>query len=311
LHQAEIMFKIKDVLKGNKMKSVSLRSKAASLKIVFCLICLSVLTLSNITQSHAQLIADTPCDSLYYETLSSRAWLEAQREVTQNQNIILKPDSVFEYTCFDRFLNELAEHATQMLSESGSYGTPLSTTAMDNALERLVGESLRAYVTTNFENFDLLGGHPAGVGIDHTPGSTPPAGPITGGAYTCDIMNRVWQAAKCINFITNSTTDGFYTFQEYVTDAVDKRRLPLIGCGPINTTWVENVTVGLGTGPWSNDPLVTYLDRTTPDAGCSGTPIPTGINVSRPGGTPTSYPEKICLQPGCRYDPASDDCLDN
>ena len=300
------------------MKSVILGINSVSLKIALCFLCFSLFVLNSNTTQAASLIADTPCDSLYYETLSSRAWLEAQREITQNQNIILKPDSVFEYTCFDRFLMELAQHATQMLSETSAYGQPLNTSAMDNALSNLVGTSLNAYVTNNFEevtpppplpslSYDLLGGHPAATGIDHTPSAS-----ITGGTYSCDIMGRVWQAAKCINFVTNSATDGFYTFTEYELDIIDKRRLPVAACGIITpTVWTENIAVGLTTGPWTNDPLQTYLGETTPDAGCTGSPIPTGISVSRTGVAPNTYDEKVCLQPGCRYDPATDDCVEN
>ncbi|MDH5721878.1 MAG: hypothetical protein OEY94_00965 [Alphaproteobacteria bacterium] len=294
------------------MKSVILGINIISLKIVLCCLCFSVLVIHSNTTQAASLIADTPCDSLYYETLSSRAWLEAQREITQNQNIILKPDSVFEYTCFDLFLRELADHAAQMLSESGSYGTPLNLAAMDNALTTLVENSVNAYIMNNFENaggftYDLLGGHPAAIGIDHTP-----AGGIFGGTYSCDIMGRVWQAAKCINFVTNSATDGFYTFAEYQSDSTDKRRLPVAACGSITpTVWGDNIAVGLTTGPWTNDPLQTYLSQTVPDAGCTGSPIPTGITVNRSGVKPNNYDEKICLQPGCRFDPTTNDCVSN
>ena len=45
--------------------------------------------------SYAQ---NSPCDPDYYESLEARAWLEAQREITQNQNLIYKPDSALEYT---------------------------------------------------------------------------------------------------------------------------------------------------------------------------------------------------------------------
>lgn len=319
----KLCLKYKGCMKGNNMKSVITDKRTVSLKIVLFLMCLSIMSLISSKEANAaavSLIADTPCDSLYYETLSSRAWLEAQREITQNQNIILKPDSVFEYTCFDRFLMELADHAQQMLSESGSYGAPLDTAAMDNALNALIGTSLYNYIRLNFETaaggltYDLLGGHPAATGIDHSP-FTSAGGAfqgIAGGTYSCDIMGRVWQAAKCINFVTNSATDGFYTFTEYAADLIDKRRLPIAACGAITpTVWTENIAVGLTTGPWTNDPLQTYLDETLPDAGCTGAPIPTGIQVNRTGAPPNNFPEKICLQPGCRYEPAGDDCVEN
>ena len=96
--------------------------------------------------SHSALaqFAATPCDPDYYESLEARAWLEAQREITQNQNLIFKPDSVLEYTCFDNHLRELADHADEMFSETTRWGGSVLTTPvaqsrhMDNALDLLV-----------------------------------------------------------------------------------------------------------------------------------------------------------------------------
>ncbi|MGN7439110.1 MAG: hypothetical protein ACTHOO_10770 [Alcanivorax sp.] len=266
------------------------------------------------TQSQAaSVIADTPCDSLYYESLSARAWLEAQREITQNQNIILKPDSVFEYTCFDRLVGELADHADEMLSETSSYGSPLSSTSMDNALQNLVINSLTAYINNNFGSktggggYNLLAGHTAAAGINSVPQN------MVGPAYNCDIMERVWNAAKCINFVSNSTTDGFFTFQEYATTA-DKRVLP-VACSPITTNWATNLGAALTAGPWTNDPVQTYFALTTPqncsgaNCPCSGAPVPTGVRVIRSGFSNNDYDEHICLQPGCRYHPGGGDPL--
>ena len=53
-----------------------------------------------IPSPHAAEIAPQSCDSNYWRQLSSRAWLEAEREIMQNQNLIFKPDSVLQYTCF-------------------------------------------------------------------------------------------------------------------------------------------------------------------------------------------------------------------
>ncbi|PCI56977.1 MAG: hypothetical protein COB36_01530 [Alphaproteobacteria bacterium] len=51
------------------------------------------------------------CDPEFWDVLKDRAWMEAQREVTQNQNLFPRPDSVLEMTCFDSFLDELGSHA--------------------------------------------------------------------------------------------------------------------------------------------------------------------------------------------------------
>ena len=260
----------------------------------------------------AAAIPNSPCDSLYYETLSARAWLEAQREISQNQNIILKPDSVFEYTCFDKLLYELADHADEMLSETSAYGNPLGTNAMDNALENLVATSLESYASSNFGYYvGSLGGHLSATAIKHTPGSI--LG-LTASPYTCDIMERVWHAAKCINFVSNSSTDGFMSFDEYATLSLpdtDVRLLPQ-ACTGIPLQWAANFTTALTTGPWTNDPVQTYFNETTPEncgasgpCPCAGDEIPTGVQVTRAGVgvTITSYDEHICLQPGCRYHP--------
>ncbi len=274
----------------------------------------------------ASVIADTPCDPQYYESLSARAWLEAQREITQNQNLILKPDSVFEYTCFDRLVRELADHADEMFSETSRYGNPLGSSSMDSALQSLVGTSLIAYINNNFggvstpppapappppvvTSYNLLAGHPAATGIYHSPRSIHD---VT--SYSCDIMSRVWQAAKCINFIANASYDGFFTFAEYANATTDKRRLPS-ACTPITSNWRSNLQTALTSGPWSNDPVQTYFSLTSPPScsgatcPCSGTPIPTGIKVIRTGYNVDEYDEKICLQPGCHYHPGPADDL--
>lgn len=264
-------------------------------------------------QAGVSVIPDSPCDALYYETLSARAWLEAQREITQNQNLILKPDSVFEYTCFDTLVWELADHGDEMLSETNLFGTPLSTTSLDTTLQNLVTSSLTAYHSANFGYYPgLLGGHTAALAIKHTPTAS-----IGGTAYSCDIMEKVWHAAKCINFASNSTTEGFFTLAEYATGLLDKRTLPTI-CNPIPAQWAANLTSALTTGPWTNDPVITYIEQLTPPTcpatgacSCAGTspigrPIPTGLQVRRAAasaGLTSSYDEHICLQPGCRYHP--------
>ncbi|MBI1300382.1 MAG: hypothetical protein GC137_01865 [Alphaproteobacteria bacterium] len=267
---------------------------------------LAVIFLFPFKSYGSSIIPDSACDPLYYETLSSRAWLEAQREITQNQNLILKPDSVFEYTCFDLLVGELATHAQQMFSETSAFGTPLGSTAMDQALSNLVLTPVSAYTGANFPTVGSLGGHTAGLAIKHYISSSAPSTP-----YTCDIMERIWHAAKCINFADNSARDGFFTFQEYATDPLDKRGLPDL-CSPITFQWATNLTNALMTGPWTNDPVQVYMDEVSPqacaatgDCPCTGSPIPTGLTVTRASdtGSANTFQEHVCLQPGCRYHP--------
>ena len=289
------------MLKNTKMKIIAKMSLryvvAIALTVVF------PLTVKP-ANAGAPPIADTPCDSLYYQTLSARAWLEAQREITQNQNLILKPDSVLEYTCFDMFLDELAQHAQNMFSETTAFGNPNPDPSMDNALDDLVGDSLRNFVSANFGYYDMLGGHSAGTGITHIPNT------ISNGTYTCDMMAQVWTAAKCINFVSDPANDGFYTFVEY-RDNIDRRVLPPGSVCTPSPGWAANITTSTITPPWTDDPMQTYLALMDP-ANCSGsTAIPTGVEVNRPSVAPNTYDEHVCIIPGCRYDPGGGNCVAN
>lgn len=266
-------------------------------------LCLTVLTLVfsafafSAGTAYAQPVpAPSPCDDDYYSSLQARAWLEAQREITQNQNLIFKPDSVMEYTCFDRFLDELATHATQMFSENLTRWTPppsgISSTSMDNALQQLVGAALTQYISGNFSH-TFLGGR---SGLNYTPSS------IGTGSYSCDMMDQVWEEAKCWNFIDNTAEDGFYTFTQYDADQ-DKRFLPT-RCTDVGA-WTGNINASTGTAtPWTEDNVVTFLNELDPaQCGAAAQPIATGIIVTRPKQAPTQYEEKVCVPPGCHYVP--------
>ena len=65
-------------------------------------------------------IAESSCDPDYYDTLRHRAWQEAQREITMNYNFIPKPDSVLQYSCFDKQLGALEQARQNMISVQGA-----------------------------------------------------------------------------------------------------------------------------------------------------------------------------------------------
>ncbi|MCK6418501.1 MAG: hypothetical protein L6Q57_06135 [Alphaproteobacteria bacterium] len=235
------------------------------------------------------------CDPNYYETLKSRAWLEAQREVTQNQNLIAKPDSVLEYTCFDQSMNVLALNANLMFSGSTRWGPVLPPTSMAVALEGLVGSALQTYQTGNFSH-SFLGGRSS---IDHQFKS------IAGGAYNCAVMNAVWMQAKCAGFIEKPDTDGFYTFTHY-RDNPDKRQLPFPCPGEARwTPEIQNVETHPG---WKQDQVQTFLSQMDYKSCASAKAIPTGIRVM---GEEGEYDEKVCIAPGCHYSPKANMCVPN
>lgn len=284
--------------------------------------------------------AASPCDPNYFESLKSRAWMEAQREITQNQNLIFKPDSVFEYTCFDKFADELADHAKDMFSETQRWGPipGITIDSMDTALNNLIGTALIKYIDQNFdknsskppEQYDLLGGRlsprppndslPDDKRFDYTPkpiqGHTfDSGGNYKGVEYDCNMMNRVWMEAKCMDFIDSTENDGFYTFQEYrdTTKAdKDKRFLPSVckdSGGRLYELWKNEIlkaTVNAdppdGT-PWKEDLVQLFFDKVDPVKCADATPIPTGVIVNRPDEEPTQFGEGVCAPSSCYANP--------
>ncbi len=62
------------------------------------------------------------CDPDFYDVLKDRAWMEAQRELTQNANLITRPDSVLTVSCFGDFLDHAGAYAGYTSLISGSAG---------------------------------------------------------------------------------------------------------------------------------------------------------------------------------------------
>lgn len=248
------------------------------------------------------LFAPDACDPQYYESMKSRAWLEAQREITQNQNLIFKPDSVLEYTCFDKFLGVLAQNAPNMFSGSSRWGGPPGN--MTDSLSNLVANPMSQYETANF-NHTGLGGRMDAVDTYPLPGT------VTAGDYTCKNMKAVWMAAKCMDFIDEDAEDGFFTFAEYAADP-DKRFLPDRCPGGADYTGNLNKAVVNADTPWKPDPIVTRLGFIYPPANnCGGddSKIKTGLFVEQSLGGTSRYDEYVCLVPGCHYNPSTDDCV--
>ncbi len=56
-----------------------------------------------------QVFADESCDDAFADQIEERALEEAEREVAVATTLILKPDSVLDYTCFDNVTEEFAK----------------------------------------------------------------------------------------------------------------------------------------------------------------------------------------------------------
>ncbi|MCB9964417.1 MAG: hypothetical protein H6855_01945 [Rhodospirillales bacterium] len=236
------------------------------------------------------------CDADIMDTIETKAWLEAQREVTQNQNMIAKPDSVLEYTCFDKMMGALANQAGNMLSENktawtGGSAAQITSKDMDNAFRDVAGNPLKQYITTNF-NHSYLGGRGS---IDSSFDNN-----ISGAAYTCNQMDQIWKLAKCANFSTEPE-DGFLTFQQLADQEI--RRFPEV-CAA-DARWQTNIDA-YSSPSWESSYLSNIessfdkLNEYTKPVSCSASRIiKTGIPVKVQG---TVKEDAICINPGCYFD---------
>lgn len=286
-------------------------------------VCLA-LVLGTSMGAYAQTVAPQPCDPAYWNTLTDRAWLEAEREIMQNQNLIFKPDSVFEYTCFDRILAHTATHAGAIFSHTSYFGSPIIPVndglGLRNALGTVVYDALKLFINDNFDH-EFLGGRAGDMSAtiaDTNMNLTAPPPAYTSlfaGSYgTCQIMSSIWQTSKCANFIDNSNfedTDGFYPLdtlqgiRSYRQNNIEARQRPA-ACGGASSavgTWSSVFTrIETQNRTSFETPLRTIFtdvyNRT--EVTTCGTPIRTGVTVYSTD-HPRGRPDAVCTNPGCTY----------
>lgn len=292
-------------------------------------------------------IATQPCDTEYWRQMSARAWMEAEREIMQNQNLIFKADSVLEYTCFDQFVSINAYQGGNIFTHTTYFGTPIiqrsANESMNNALNAVVINALNAYKSGSFSN-SFLSGRADHMTIANTNSQFISA--TTNAAYTCNIMADVWKTAKCANFIDDAafqSTDGFYPFETITghngTPDVDgynggiqetRQWPPGMSCqnsagGPRGSsgqtfgpagTWNNQIALA------NNDALYEFQtplaaiyeevgDKLEP-GNCGQPAILTGVTVYKQGsrgvaGGP-SHPDGVCTNPGCSYQGSTGIC---
>ncbi|MEM9469633.1 MAG: hypothetical protein AAF988_05665 [Pseudomonadota bacterium] len=164
------------------------------------------------------------CAADTWTAMVNQAVLESRRDMIMAQKLIAKPDSIIRYTCFDQDVQKTGSHMSpifsgttdwvnrpvNLLGKTVTISRELGTNSLDGALALLVDELAAPYLSQNFSN-GLLG---------ETNGIITPAD------SGCNVMNAVWQAAKC-----KSGDEPFYKFEDLI--GVDPRNLPNnLRCGP-------------------------------------------------------------------------------
>jgi hypothetical protein len=247
----------------------------------FFLLFLAVFVVFPASSAHAAAAAASvvpaSCDPDFMEVVKTRAWMEGNREMEAAQKLILKPDSVMQYTCFDQRMGDLASTAWSNVKAN-----------MAAALAGAVYLPLSNYYSNNFN-------HTMGGGTTSVLGNT------------CDTMNQVWQALKC----ANADTADFWTFEELAL--TDFRTAPLAcsGFAARNAKWAAAILVanpvpavppasgGMAQmRSWAN--LLSAPSCNTLQA------VATGLKVRRLDGT--TYDDRVCATPGCYYPGSGTTC---
>lgn len=276
-------------------------------------------------------IADQPCDPRYWDSLKAKAWLEAEREIIQNQNLIFKPDSVLEYVCFDKFVDHTAAKGGDIFVHTKYFGREIitrgSNESMETGLKNVVYDALKAYDDGSFKDNKFFADRYEHFrnksGDDNYPHAK---APTSGGSYSCNVMQNVWKTAKCINFIDNkekfAKTDGFYPFKaikpfgggkivEGYEDSFsgdnDVRQWPanLKCAGPTKDEWkLENDnnkntnTLYVFKAPLAKD-FEKVRKRIEPGGCKDGGTIKTGVKIIING--KETGEDGVCTNPGCTY----------
>jgi hypothetical protein len=245
------------------------------------------------------------CRADLRDQMFQRARLHAHMDSTTVQNLVYKPDSVLEYSCFDRFLDVVVRYgsgagtATEANNRPGVEATDRFYAFNPYYTNEIVRRGVTDYININFGH-NYMGGRYTGA--DPAPASQT--------EYTCDVMARVWQAARCLNFASQDPQEHFYDLSAFVA-APDIRRFPEANC-------TTPAPAQFGTVPATTTTVVTAnLPTNATDCGVA---IPTGFVIEMPRETwegqnrPERYNEYVCQNPTCIYVPTgltSGDCVAN
>ncbi len=258
------------------------------------------------------------CDEDYMNVLRSQAWLAGQYETLVNQSIILKPDSVFEYSCFFEPIGYTSSAIAPIFSESQEFeeitidigtmrgpriintGFAREQGSMEEALLKSVLYPLDHYLKNNYEH-TLLGGTSA------LPGQP------------CQPMSLVWHLAKCTNFhppwLEEAGRGNLYEIEDFIE--LDPRLYPEECNNSQVSEWIIDA---------SNNEDLAYHSVSKPftfeeyrNASCASPPVPVGLEYTKEvpelsgelviGQEVLEYAEYVCPNQGCHYDPEAGECV--
>lgn len=245
--------------------------------------------------ANVSMAQDPLCDVALFDQMAERARWQGQRETVAVENLVYKPDSVMEYTCFTRFVDHIPPNiryaSAGFFEDANGDDIPDYIVTYDFSTDPMNDLSINPAQNWMWSNF----GHTY-LGGRASPGTATVAG---GTNYLCNAMDAVWELAKCQQFAPEEPEDGFYTLTDFLSAGI--LRYPQQCTTP--------PTVAFGKVP--ADPIeVVYTSSGGNPADC-GVPVPTGqvitmqLDQNDPPGRPVTYNEKICPNITCTYVPTA------
>ncbi len=210
---------------------LSAARKRRSFKVLIAAVYAVVGLAAGFSQAYAA--ATVPCDPQFMDAIEARGYIEAQRQIEQNNNYIFQQDSVLEYTCFDKLEANLSDDGiwrlnapftdqnsqTPFVNPNGGGEYKQTNNTLWGSLSAVVWSALNTYIINNYGNKTKPWNYLAGR--DGTPSWAYTAMPGQA-AYNCADMENVWRAAHCMDFSDQPPHDDFYDFYWYV-DPTDAR----------------------------------------------------------------------------------------
>jgi hypothetical protein len=271
----------------------------------------ALMTMPNVTAAQPGGIPNS-CDPEFHETLKQRAWLEGQREIEAAAALIVKPDSVLEYSCFEERIKHMGDASKDLFSDNTSGPHFKNEKFFPNDLyqplfispngpvgqpgEPMVG---RGYDLGNSTKVSLTNTNrlPLRRYLDANFGHPLDGGRYNGGTPLCNTMKVVWDHVRCRSF----DKDTFKTLHDWAKS--DPRQLPK-PCTAAGRQSAWNRALKIAYPAPAEPPsqggvqeVETFLDKLTQCS--SAKAVPTGVIVTWKDGE--DFEEKICSAPGCYY----------
>lgn len=209
------------------------------------------------------LAQDDACNADIWEAMNAKASLERDYQVHMNQVTISKPDSVFEFGCFDHFLLQTKEWDQDKMKQVASGNLEPDEIFGGNGVSEILSEnpawggsppaykehSLDKILAINILNPYFVWSNAYGVTPNKWDNAWIDFRASNIERNPCDVMDKVWSYAVCENFL-ELEQEGFFWYKQGSPPCMQE----LIGSSQEHSRWDMNIQIALQEkeGPYQN-----------------------------------------------------------